>query len=240
MGSEAPTAKVDAIGEYYLEINNGGCPKRAHIKVENYRLGLFELGFKGSDNNTAVTKIKQYQSPRIKISAQVGEHIVVLKKTNTDDEIEIAGGNFVWVKDDGTEKYGTSLDITSEDMAGSYTLKEISCPAIGENAISFELDIYKVDVVPNIVTPNGDHFNDTWEIPAKYTSPNMKVTIYTVEGKEEYSGTNYKNQWPSSNSSAFKDLGKRALIYIYTIKGEYTENGERKSVDLKGTITILK
>jgi len=88
------------------------------IKVENYRLGLFELGFKGSDNNSAVTKIKQYQSPRIKISAQVGEHIVVLKKTNTDDEIEIAGGNFVWVKDDGTEKYGTSLDITSEDMAG--------------------------------------------------------------------------------------------------------------------------
>jgi len=216
LGSEAPTAKVDAIGEYYLEINNGGCPKRAHIKVENYR------------------------SPRIKISAQVGEHIVVLKKTNTDDEIEIAGGNFVWVKDDGTEKYGTSLDITSDDMAGSYTLKEISCPAIGENAISFELDIYKVDVVPNIVTPNGDHFNDTWEIPAKYTSPNVKVTIYTVEGKEEYSGTNYKNQWPSSNSTAFKDLGKRALIYIYTIKGEYTENGERKSVDLKGTITILK
>jgi len=32
LGSEAPTAKVDAIGEYYLEINNGGCPKRAHNK----------------------------------------------------------------------------------------------------------------------------------------------------------------------------------------------------------------
>ena len=240
LGSEAPTASVDAIGEYYLEINNGGCPKRAHIKVENYRLGLFELGFKGSDNNSTISKIGQNNSPKIKISAQVGEHIVVLKKTNTNNEIEIAGGNFVWVKDDGTEKYGTSLDITSEDMAGNYTLKEISCPAIGENAISFQLDIYKVDKVPNIVTPNGDHFNDTWEIPAKYTSPNVKVTIYTVEGKEEYSGTNYKNQWPSANSNAFKDLGKRALIYIYTIKGEYTENGQTKSVDLKGTITILK
>ena len=238
LGSEAPTVKVDAIGEYYLEINNGGCPKRAHIKVENYRLGLFELGFKGS--NSPVSKVGQYQSPKIRISAQIGERIVVLKKTNTDSEIEIAGGNFVWVKDDGTQKYGTSLDITSEDMAGNYTLKEVSCPAIGENAISFELDIYKVDKVPNIVTPNGDHFNDTWEIPAKYTSPNVRVTIYTVEGKEEYSGTNYKNQWPSANSNAFKDLGKRALIYIYTIKGEYTENGETKSVDLKGTITVLK
>lgn len=68
----------------------------------------------------------------------------------------------------------------------------------------------------------------------------MKVTIYTIEGKEEFSGTNYKNQWPSANSNAFKDLGKRALMYIYTIKGEYTENGVTKNVDLKGTITILK
>ena len=39
-------------------MRHGGCSKRAHIKVENYRLGLFELGFKGSDNNIAVTKIK--------------------------------------------------------------------------------------------------------------------------------------------------------------------------------------
>lgn len=238
IGTETHETNIDAIGEYYLEINNGGCPKRAHIKVENYRLGLFELGFKGTDNSIA--KVGQNQSPRIKISAQVGENVVVLKKTNNDNEIEIAGGNFVWVKDDGTQKYGTTLDISSEDMAGNYTLKETSCPAVGDNAISFQLDIYKVDVVPNIVTPNGDLFNDTWEIPAKYTSPKVKVTIYTIEGKEEFSGTNYKNQWPSANSNAFKDLGKRALMYIYTIKGEYTENGVTKNVDLKGTITILK
>ena len=31
-----------------------------------------------------------------------------------------------------------------------------------------------------------------------------------------------------------------ALIYIYTLKGEITENGETRSVDKKGTITILK
>ena len=66
----------------------------------------------------------------------------------------------------------------------------------------------------------------------------MKVTIYSQEGKEVLSTNNYQNNWPDERT--FNDLGKRALIYIYTLKGEITENGETRSVDKKGTITILK
>nr|WP_314289636.1 gliding motility-associated C-terminal domain-containing protein [uncultured Capnocytophaga sp.] len=231
IGSENPTANVNAIGEYYLEINNGGCPKRAHIKVENYRLGMFDLGFKGKADNSPVVKVKQERVPTRTISAQVGEHIVALKKTDKDDEVEIAGGNFVWVKDDGTEKYGSILNIDSEDMAGNYTLKETSCPAIGENAINFVLKVYKVDKIPNIVTPNGDLINDKWIIPSIYSQPNVRVTIYSQEGKEVLSTTNYQNNWPDERT--YKDLGKRALIFMYVIEGGEVEKQ-------KGTITILK
>ena len=127
-------------------------------------------------------------------------------------------------------KYGSILEITSEDMAGSYVLKEDSCPSAGTNELPFEIKIYTVDKLPNIVTPNGDGINDTWEIPEKYISPNIKVTIYSPEGKEVLSTTNYQNNWPNENT--FKDLGNRALIYIYTIKGG--------DADEKGTITILR
>ena len=229
IGSENPTASVNEIGEYYLEINNGGCPKRAHIQVKNYQVGGLKLSLmRDSQGNAPVKQVYQTSTARErKFDVRIGDRLVA------------EGGNkFSWTKDDGTVKYGTTLEVTSEDMSGSYTLKEESCVAAGENILPFELNIYQVVEVPNVVTPNGDGINDKWEIPSVYLTPKVKVTIYSQEGKEVLSTNNYQNNWPDEHT--FNDLGKRALIYIYTLKGEITENGETRSVDKKGTITILK
>ena len=229
IGSENPTANVNEIGEYYLEINNGGCPKRAHIQVKNYQVGGLKLSLMRDSQGTApVKQVYQTSTARErKFDVRIGDRLVA------------EGGNkFSWTKDDGTVKYGTTLEVTSEDMSGSYTLKEESCVAAGENILPFELNIYQVVEVPNVVTPNGDGINDKWEIPSVYLTPKVKVTIYSQEGKEVLSTNNYQNNWPDERT--FNDLGKRALIYIYTLKGEITENGETRSVDKKGTITILK
>ena len=229
IGSENPTASVNEIGEYYLEINNGGCPKRAHIQVKNYQVGGLKLSLMRDSQGTApVKQVYQTSTARErKFDVRIGDRLVA------------EGGNkFSWTKDDGTVKYGTTLEVTSEDMSGSYTLKEESCVAAGENILPFELNIYQVVEVPNVVTPNGDGINDKWEIPSVYLTPKVKVTIYSQEGKEVLSTNNYQNNWPDER--IFNDLGKRALIYIYTLKGEITENGETRSVDKKGTITILK
>ena len=229
IGSENPTASVNERGEYYLEINNGGCPKRAHIQVKNYQVGGLKLSLMRDSQGTApVKQVYQTSTARErKFDVRIGDRLVA------------EGGNkFSWTKDDGTVKYGTTLEVTSEDMSGSYTLKEESCVAVGENILPFELNIYQVVEVPNVVTPNGDGINDKWEIPSVYLTPKVKVTIYSQEGKEVLSTNNYQNNWPDERT--FNDLGKRALIYIYTLKGEITENGETRSVDKKGTITILK
>lgn len=229
IGSENPTTSVNEIGEYYLEINNGGCPKRAHIQVKNYQVGGLKLSLMRDSQGTApVKQVYQTSTARErKFDVRIGDRLVA------------EGGNkFSWTKDDGTVKYGTTLEVTSEDMSGSYTLKEESCVAAGENILPFELNIYQVVEVPNVVTPNGDGINDKWEIPSVYLTSKVKVTIYSQEGKEVLSTNNYQNNWPDERT--FNDLGKRALIYIYTLKGEITENGETRSVDKKGTITILK
>ena len=220
---------MNEIGEYYLEINNGGCPKRAHIQVKNYQVGGLKLSLMRDSQGTApVKQVYQTSTARErKFDVRIGDRLVA------------EGGNkFSWTKDDGTVKYGTTLEVTSEDMSGSYTLKEESCVAAGENILPFELNIYQVVEVPNVVTPNGDGINDKWEIPSVYLTPKVKVTIYSQEGKEVLSTNNYQNNWPDERT--FNDLGKRALIYIYPLKGEITENGETRSVDKKGTITILK
>ena len=220
LGSEQPTATVSETGEYYLEINNGGCPKRAHIKVENYRTG--NLKIKQITATGALAKeINQHSSARErKLDVNVGQQLVA-----------DGGNNFVWAKSDGTVTYGSTLRITSKDMAGTYTLKEESCTAVGANTLDFELNIFEVKVIPNIVTPNADGVNDYWVIPDMYCQPNVRVTIYSQEGKEVLSTTNYQNNWP--DSTTYKELGKRSLVFIYVIEGGNVEKQ-------KGVITLLK
>lgn len=89
----------------------------------------------------------------------------------------------------------------------------------------------QVKVIPNIVTPNADGVNDYWVIPDMYCQPNVRVTIYSQEGKEVLSTTNYQNNWP--DSTTYKELGKRSLVFIYVIEGGNVEKQ-------KGVITLLK
>ena len=220
LNSELPTVVINEIGEYYLEINNGGCPKRAHIKIENYRTGQLKI----VQITTAGTKgreITQHSSARErKIDVNVGQQLVAE-----------GGNNFVWVKPDGTSFYGNTLNITSKDMMGAYTLKEESCASAGTNELPFELNVFEVKAIPNIVTPNGDGINDTWLIPDEYCKAGVRVTIYSQEGKEIFSTTNYQNNWPDVN--AYKELGKRSLFFIYVIEGDGVEKQ-------KGVVTLLK
>ena len=99
------------------------------------------------------------------------------------------------------------------------------------NELPFELNVFEVITIPNIVTPNGDDINDTWVIPDVYCKPQVRVTVYSQEGKEIFSTTNYQNNWPDAN--AYKELGKRSLFFIYVIEGENIEKQ-------KGVVTLLK
>lgn len=219
INSELPTAIVSATGEYYLEINNGGCPKRAHIKIEDYRTGNLKIVQYSATGNQG-KEITQHSSDRERhIDVNVGQYLIAE-----------GGNNFVWTKPNGTTMYGNRLNIDSKDMAGNYTLKEQSCPSAGKNELPFELNVFEVTIIPNIVTPNGDGVNDTWTIPDAYCKPDVTVTIYTQEGKEVFSSANYQNNWPDENT--YKELGKRSLQFIYVIEG-----GSEKQ---KGVITLLK
>ncbi|TYP76897.1 T9SS type B sorting domain-containing protein [Aquimarina intermedia] len=83
--------------------------------------------------------------------------------------------------------------------------------------------------IPNIVTPNSDGINDTWNLPDELTdSPEVEVIIYDSRGQIALQTTNYRNgDWPNDT-----DVSKETVYYFIITKNN--------SVIRKGSITVMK
>ncbi len=94
------------------------------------------------------------------------------------------------------------------------------------DTIIIEMIVITEIVVPNVFTPNGDGFNDTFVIqylPQLY--PNSKLYIYNRWGKRVYKSDNYQNDWDGDKHSEG--------TYFYVVE---VSDGTKQ----KGTVTIMK
>ncbi len=91
--------------------------------------------------------------------------------------------------------------------------------------------VHPVAAIPNMVTPNGDGFNDQWEIDLD-KFPNAQVTIFDRWGEIVYESQNYANDW----AGTFKNTGRKVAdgTYFYILKVPSQNNKV-----YKGDINIL-
>ena len=83
--------------------------------------------------------------------------------------------------------------------------------------------------VKNVITSNGDGFNDTWIIEGVENFPGTKVIVYNIYGKELYENDDYINQWEGTYNG--KKLPNGTYFYV-VIPGGTDDK-------LKGTLTIM-
>lgn len=83
--------------------------------------------------------------------------------------------------------------------------------------------------IMNLITPNGDGYNDTWQISDLSTFSPARVTIYSRAGRQVYTNDNYNNDW----NGTFNGNPLPEGTYYYIIQGA---NGEL----FKGPISILR
>ncbi|MGB4773615.1 MAG: gliding motility-associated C-terminal domain-containing protein [Daejeonella sp.] len=82
----------------------------------------------------------------------------------------------------------------------------------------------------NIVTPNGDGFNDVWEIHNIDKYPSNQVKIFDRAGRLVFSQRGYNNNWGAEINEHLVE----ANTYYYII---YPGPG---LTELKGFISVLK
>ncbi|MDO5104427.1 gliding motility-associated C-terminal domain-containing protein [Capnocytophaga sp.] len=200
-------------GSYYIEVSNGACTKKSPVVSVNYftadNVKIIRL-----DNNAQIANGASF-------SASKGLEVGVLDGSSDYE--------YYW----STPTQQTSGERVTVTEAGTYTLTATIGSTCAPVTIVFTIsELYEINEIPNVVTPNGDGFNDFWEIPNEYSNKaNVRVRIYSQEGKVVFDGINYDNRWPNANTT--KDLGQRALLYIYTIEVD-------GKVEKQGVITIIK
>lgn len=97
---------------------------------------------------------------------------------------------------------------------------------------SNEITVFIVEPVkpPNTFTPNGDGFNDTWNIPALLGYPKCVVTIFNRNGSQIYQSTGYPAAWDGTRNGIPLPVG----VYYYLINLNY----QRQKIS--GSVTILR
>jgi len=97
-----------------------------------------------------------------------------------------------------------------------------------EAIITVEIVSTHKDVM-NLFTPNGDGFNDLWELPELQSWGRCEVRVFSRSGKQVFADDNYNNTWDGSSNG--KPVPEGA--YYFVIK---TENAGV----VKGTVNIVR
>lgn len=74
--------------------------------------------------------------------------------------------------------------------------------------------------IPNIITPNGDGVNDTWNLEFLADYPDHHITIYNRDGVVVFEATNYQNDWDGTGTTTSGYVAHFNLangVYTYVI-----------------------
>jgi len=92
-----------------------------------------------------------------------------------------------------------------------------------------------IELIPNIITPNGDGSNDYWRLDfIDVFYPKAEINIYNRWGDLIYNSIGYSNAWDGTYRD--KNSPLPVGVYFYTIN----LNDPNKPDIIKGTITLMK
>lgn len=152
---------------------------------------------------------------------------------------EVLGNRVVW-----------NIEVLPAGASIEFTLNVRAEPLTGENPLTItnrvtvtaeeedsdpndnsdtDVNIIRPFFIPNVITPDGDGRNDTFEIKGLSKFPNNEIVIFNRYGDHVYETVNYRNDWAAE--------GLVAGTYMYVLKAT-DQQGRRH--EFKGWIQVIK
>jgi gliding motility-associated-like protein len=144
--------------------------------------------------------------------------------------IQILNGSapFNWTWSTGASNASSISDLD----AGNYFV-QIRDATQKDTTIYFDIQKFDCPVfIQNHFTPNGDNYNDTWQIYLTEYSPRMKLHVYNKWGQQVHTQSGIYKPWDGKQGGV--DVPDGTYYYIFYYEG----NDESNYV--KGDVTILR
>ena len=134
-------------------------------------------------------------------------------------KVNTRGGAIHW-QDNSTD---TIFTVTK---AGTYWVRISNrCGSWTDSVTISERRCFASAFLPNIVTPNNDNLNDTFE-PQGLEAGIWQLEVYNRWGVQVYQKENYTNQWPDKKLSNG--------TYYYLLRNKQTGKAYKGWVDVMG------
>ena len=126
--------------------------------------------------------------------------------------------------DDSTIYFSGTL-LTSSGIYTDTLTSSTGCDSI----VSLYLDIEDCEFeISNILTPNGDGQNDTWQINDLNKISDCQINVYNRWGQPVYTSNGYQNDWDGTKDGKALPDG----VYFYSIIGN--------NIEYTGAINLLR
>jgi gliding motility-associated-like protein len=196
-----------------------------------YTIQLFGQTTDGCKDSISINNlIKVYPTPVADFTAN---KMVTSFKDPTFIITNTSQHSFICEWDFGDGNIDTNCLINSHTYSGEGEYS-ICLTVMSEHGCLDSLcKIFKVVVdeitIPNVITPDGDGYNQYFEIENISKLQSHKLMIYNRWGKKVFESTNYQNDWDGDNLSDG--------VYFYTLVYTTMLGNEER---MEGTVTIMR
>jgi len=190
------------------------------ISGNNFPVGTTILTFSTSDlvGNTSTCNLAVEIYPPVAIDA--GPDLTIEEGENIMIDATITGINILWTPNFYIDNVSIEDPIVSPIFSTTYYVTAESadgCDGI-DSVIVFVTQVNDM-IINNIVTPNGDGKNDTWNLNKPAAISACPVSIFNRWGKMVWQSSSYVNQWDGKNEYG-DELPDGTYYYTIICRGD--------------------